>query len=81
MKYRFIQLSLIGAAISVASAAHAQTGARPLRVACGTDMQKFCPGLKSGDARMCLRAQETGAEASPCVLWSLCIIRRIVLPR
>jgi hypothetical protein len=63
MKYRFIQLALIGAAISVASAAHAQTGAPTLRVACGTDMQKLCPGLKGKDARMCLRAYH--AQISP----------------
>src|SRR6516164_5121985 len=63
MKYRFIQLALIGATICAASAAHAQTGAPSLRVACGTDMQKFCPGLKGKDARMCLRAYH--AQISP----------------
>ena len=63
MKYRFIQLAFIGAAISAASAAHPQTGAPTLPVACGTDMQKFCPGLKGKDARMCLRAYH--AKISP----------------
>jgi hypothetical protein len=63
MKYRLIQLALIGSAISAASAALAQTGASSLRVACGTDMQKFCPGLKGKDARMCLRAYH--AQISP----------------
>jgi hypothetical protein len=65
MNSRLIQVALIGAAISAASAAFAQTeDAKPsLRVACGADMQKHCPGLKGKDARMCLRAYH--AQISP----------------
>jgi hypothetical protein len=64
MRDRLIQLAFIGAAICFASAAaHAQSGAPPLRVACGADMQKFCPGLKGKDARMCLRGFH--AQISP----------------
>lgn len=66
MKRYTIKLALISAAaaICIASAAvHAQTGAPPLRVACGADMQKFCPGLKGKDARMCLRGFH--AQISP----------------
>jgi hypothetical protein len=64
MKYRLIQLAFIGGAICFASAAaYAQSGAPPLRVACGADMQKFCPGLKGKDARMCLRGFH--AQISP----------------
>lgn len=60
MNYRLIQFALVGAAISAASAAYAQT---PLRAACGNDMQKFCAGLKGKDARLCLRAFH--AQISP----------------
>ena len=63
MNVRLIQSALVGAAISAASAAYAQTGTPPLRIACGTDMQKFCPGLKGKEARMCLRAYH--AQISP----------------
>src|SRR5581483_9817285 len=63
MNVRLIQLALVGAAISAASATYAQTGTPPLRVACGTDMQKYCPGLKGKEARMCLRAYH--AQISP----------------
>ena len=64
MKYRSIRLALMTVAISVVSvAASAQTGTPPLRVACGADMQHFCPGLKGKDARLCLRAYH--AQISP----------------
>jgi hypothetical protein len=63
MNSRFIQMALIGATISATSAAYAQTGAPTLRIACGADMQKFCPGLKGKEARMCLRAYH--AQISP----------------
>jgi hypothetical protein len=63
MNYRLIQSALVGVAISATSAAYAQTGTPTLRVACGTDMQKFCPGLTGKDARMCLRAYH--AQISP----------------
>jgi hypothetical protein len=63
MNYRVIQMVLIGAAISTVSPAYSQTEAPTLRVACGPDMQKFCPGLKGKDARMCLRAYH--AQISP----------------
>src|SRR5579863_8107234 len=68
MKHRFVRLALVGVAICVASAAAiqtalAQTEAPPLRVACGADMQRFCPGLKGKDARLCLRAYH--AQISP----------------
>ena len=63
MYSRLIQLAFIAAAVFGASAANAQTGTPPLRVACGTDMQKFCPDLKGKDARMCLRAYH--AKISP----------------
>jgi len=63
MNYRFIPMVLIGATISATSAAYAQTGAPTLRIACGADMQKFCPGLKGKEARMCLRAYH--AQISP----------------
>jgi hypothetical protein len=54
MKKRLIQLAIISTAICFVSAAtYAQTG--PLRVACGPDMQKFCPGMKGKDARTCLK--------------------------
>ena len=63
MNYRVIQMVLIGAAISTVSPAYSQTEAPTLRVACGPDMHKFCPGLKGKDARMCLRAYH--AQISP----------------
>ena len=63
MKYRLIRLVLVGAAVFAACAAYAQTGAPPLRVACGADMQRFCPGLKGKDARLCLRGFH--AQLSP----------------
>jgi hypothetical protein len=65
MNSRLILVALVGAAISAASAAFAQTeDAKPsLRAACGADMQKHCPGLKGKDARMCLRAYH--AQISP----------------
>jgi hypothetical protein len=63
MNYRLLQSVLVGAAITAASVAYAQTGTPPLRVACGTDMHKFCPGLTGKDARMCLRAYH--AQISP----------------
>ena len=71
MKYRLSQFALIGAAICVAAAAHAQTAAPPppMRVACGPDMQKFCPGLKGKEVRMCLRAYHV--QISPDCLASL----------
>ena len=64
MNYRLIQIAIVGAAISAASVAYAQTEAAPtLRTACGADMQKHCPGLKGKDARLCLRAYH--AQISP----------------
>lgn len=64
MKKSLIPVAIVSAAICFASAAaFAQTGAPPLRVACGADMQKFCPGLKGKDARMCLRGFH--AQISP----------------
>lgn len=74
MKYRSNKFALIGAAICVVSAAEmrtasAQTAAPPpgqgptLRVACGPDMQRFCPGLKGKDARLCLRAYHAQVSA------------------
>ena len=71
MKYRFCQFALIGAAMCVAATAQAQTTAPPpsMRVACGPDMQKFCPGLKGKEVRMCLRAFH--AQISPDCLASL----------
>jgi hypothetical protein len=64
MKRRLIQLAIISTVICLVSATtYAQTGAPPLRVACGADMQKFCPGLKGKDARMCLKGFH--AQISP----------------
>jgi hypothetical protein len=74
MKHRSNKFALIGAAICVVSAAgmrtaSAQTAAPPagqgpsLRVACGADMQRFCPGLKGKDARLCLRAYHAQISA------------------
>jgi hypothetical protein len=74
MKHRSNKFALIGAVICVVSAAEmrtasAQTAAPPpgqgptLRVACGADMQRFCPGLKGKDARLCLRGYHAQISA------------------
>jgi hypothetical protein len=101
MKYRSINLALVGAAIFVMlaadiNAASAQSpppppppGAAPppgappppsappkvprMRVACGPDVASFCPGMKSSEARKCLRAHR--AELSPSCVGYLRAVR------
>jgi hypothetical protein len=77
MKYRSINMALVGAASLVVctmllQGANAQSapstapaGEGPtLRVACGQDMQSLCPGLAKKEARQCLRAHRAQLSAA-----------------